>query len=253
VKQVFEAFRYPFARGNAFILILGVAVLSILTAVFSFIPIAGGIVGFILQNVFAGYYALYLREILQVSMEGRESLPAWPDWHHPDEFFDELLSVLAPFFVSFLPLLILRIVHDGLDVLGSPSFFFQSALPSGLVIGAGAYTVVSVVLFALGWLYLPMAILVWTYYGGWSIWNPVAVARTAWKVGPSYLGLTALTALLLTAAWSVTLIPAGMLTTFGQSILVFYALVVSMRLLGTFYLAHRERLGWETRERPEPV
>jgi hypothetical protein len=140
-----------------------------------------------------------------------------------------------------------------LDALSSPSFFFSSALPSGLLLSSNATAVLSILLFVLGWLYLPMAILVWTYYGGWSICNPVAVVKTAWRIGPSYLGLSALTVVLLTAAWSVTLLPAGMLTTFGQSILVFYALVVSMRLLGTFYRTHRERLGWEMRERPEPV
>jgi hypothetical protein len=102
-----------------------------------------------------------------------------------------------------------------------------------------------------GWLYLPMATIAAAVHGNSSILNPVAVARAAWSIGPSYLGVAATIWAMLTAAWSVSLIPGGILTTFGSTLLVFYCLVVSSRLLGIHYRLNRERLGWQ-RTAPEP-
>src|SRR6185503_5769697 len=95
--------------------------------------------------------------------------------------------------------------------------------------------VVSTALLIGGWLYLPMAILVWTYYGGTSILNPIAVVRTAWRTGAAYLLVVILFAAMVIAAWGVSLIPGRFITGFGAALLVFYALVVAMRLLGTHY------------------
>jgi len=244
VKRLLEAFRYPFAYGNAFILILGVAVMS----VFSWLA-----VGLLLEAAFLGYYALYLRAILSASMEGENRIPAWPDWDHWGDFIQDVFSMLAPFAVSFAPLLIFRVLHDGADHLASLGYVFSSALPSGLLLSSPASTVLSILLFLLGWLYLPMAMLVWTFYGGASILNPVAVARTAWQTGPTYLLMSALIAGLVSAAWCVSLVPSPMLTTFGASMLTFTALVIAMRMLGTFYRMHRDRLGWDRSARPEPA
>lgn len=226
MKRLFEAFAYPFAYGNAFILILGVAVMSVLSWLTA---------GYLLQIAFLGYYALYLREILSASMEGKKELPYWPDWSDYQDFIQDLLSIVVPFAVSFGPLLLFRWLYEGADSTGP---------------GAA---VLSILLFLLGWLYLPMAILVWTFHGAWNVLNPVAVAISAWRTGPTYLGMSALMAVLVSAGGAVRLIPAGMLTTFGASMLTFTALVISMRMLGTFYRMNREILGWDRSARPEPV
>lgn len=224
MKRYWQAFAYPFRRGNGGILLLGVAVLTLLPTLYAILPVSIGFWNLGLGILFLGYYAIYLRSILHSSMEGEEQVPPWPDWEHPYDILGEILSIVAPFLVSFLPLLVLILTADA------------SAPWTG---------VASALLFLLGWIYLPMAILVWTFYGAWSILNPVAVLRSAWQTGPGYLLLSLLMALLVGAAASLLLLPSGGLTTFGCSLLVFYALVVCMRLLGTHYSLHRERLGWE--------
>ena len=252
MNRTLEAFAYPLRRGNLGVMLLGVAVLSI---GYSFLTLGRGTFGAVewgIELLIIAYYALFLQSILHASMEGKDDFPAWPEAAHPMELFEELLSIVAPVVVAFLPLVLLRVAAEGLSGFSSLAFVFRTAGPSALLTSSTAMTAVSAALLVAGWLYLPMAILVWTFYGGWSILNPVAVSRAAWRTGPAYLLLVLQMAGLITAAWSVTLIPDPFITTFGASLLTFYALVVSMRLLGTYYRTHRSTLGFE-RELPEPA
>jgi hypothetical protein len=253
VTRYLEAFVYPFRRENLGVLGLGIFVLSIVPAILSIIPVPGGTLGLCLDLGIVGYYALFLQSILHASMEGRPELPAWPEMEHPTDLLEDFLSIVAPFIISFLPLIVLRASIAGLSALDSAGFIFRSAVPAALAGSSPVMMLISVMLLIGGWLYLPMAILVWTFYGGTSILNPVAVVRTAWRTGPSYLLLVLLVASMVIAAWSVSLIPGRFITTLGSSLLVLYALIVAMRLLGTHYRVHRERLGWEERRAPEPV
>ncbi|MBI3855382.1 MAG: hypothetical protein HY293_06800 [Planctomycetes bacterium] len=249
MRRYFDAFAWPFRGGNPGVLVLGVAVLSLGPLLLAFVP---GALGLGLNLCIMAYYAIYLRSILHASMEGDDRFPAWPEIEHPTDLVEELFSILAPFLVAFLPLLLLRVGLSGIAALDSMGFLLRSAVPAAISTATPVLTILSAALFLFGWLYLPMAILVWTFYGGSSILNPVAVARAAWQTGGSYLMIVVLVAGMVTAAWSVTLIPGKFITTFGASLLTFYALVVAMRLLGTHYRIHRERLGWERRA-PEPV
>src|SRR5205809_2463432 len=133
------------------------------------------------------YYAVFLRSILHASMEGREELPLWPEMSHPTDLAEEVFSIVAPFIVSFFPLIILRASIAGIGALQSLGFIVQSALPVPLLESSPWVGVLSTLLLIGGWLYLPMAILVWVFFGGSSILNPIAVARSAWRTGPSYL------------------------------------------------------------------
>jgi hypothetical protein len=241
VKSTLEAFSYPLRRENLGVMLLGVAILSV---VYSILGLTYR--GFWIELLFVSYYAIFLQSILHASMEGRETFPAWPEAQSPEEFFQDFFSIIAPFIVAFLPLLLLHGADEGLSAFAAPGLIFRFAVPSS------ATTTISAVLLLAGWLYLPMAILVWNFYGGWSILNPIAVAKAAWRTGSAYLFLVLQMAGLITAAWSVTLIPDPFITTFGASLLTFYALVVSMRLLGSFSRTHRATLGFE-RELPEPA
>ena len=252
MRRYFEAFSYPLRRGNAGVLLLGVAVLVIVPSVLSVVPLGGSLAGIGIDLFLTGYYALFLRSILHASMEGRDDFPAWPDLERPTDLIEDFFSLVAPFIVSFLPLILLRASASGFAALQSMGFLFRSAVPAGLSQASPGYALLSVGLLILGWLYLPMAILVWTYYGGASILNPIVVARSAWRTGASYLLLVVLVAAMISGAWGLSLLPEGFLTSIGSSLLAFYALVVAMRMLGTHYRIHRETLEWERRA-PEPV
>ena len=246
MKSTLEALAYPLRRENLGVMLLGVAVLSILYAIVSLSRRA-----FVIEIILLSYYAIYLHLILHTSMEGRDKIPAWPEAQSMDDLFEDFLSIVIPFLVAFLPIIVLRVCAEGF-FFGSLGAIFRCAGPSALLSPSETVNAISAVLLIAGWLYLPMAILVWNFYGGKSILDPVAVAKAAWRTGPDYLLLVLKMAVLVTLAWSVTLIPDKFITTFGASLLTFYALVVSMRLLGTFYRTHRATLGFE-RELPEPA
>jgi hypothetical protein len=238
-------------------MLAGVAVLALGPALLKLLiprnQMAGAALCLGIDFLVLAYYAVFLRSILHASMDGREELPLWPEMSHPTDLAEEFFSIVAPFIVSFFPLILLRASIVGIGALQSLGFIVQSALPVPLSEASPWTGALSALLLIGGWLYLPMAILVWVFYGGSSILNPIAVARSAWRTGPSYLLLVLLVAAMVMAAWGVSVIPGNFITTLGTWLLTFYALVVAMRLLGTHYLIHREDLGWEAPRAPEPL
>ena len=245
VKPYWDAFAFPFRRVHLGTLVFGLFVLTIIPAGLAFIPIGGGAISGVLDLLLLGYYAVFLQSILSATMEGSDRIPAWPEFQSPLELAQDFFTIVAPFLVSFLPVILLRASTAGWVALQSSGFILRTSMPASLAEGALPRIAIELALLALGWLYLPMATLAWTFYGGSSILNPVAVAKAAWSTGFSYLLLAGLTWMMVTAAWAVSLIPGEWITSFGSSLLVFYALIVAIRLLGTHYRLHRERLGWE--------
>jgi hypothetical protein len=245
VKPYWDAFAFPFRREHLGVLVFGLFVLTFIPAGLSLIPIGGSAIGNVLDLLLLGYYAVFLQSILSATMEGSDRIPAWPELESPMELANEFFTIVAPFLISFLPLILLRVSAAGWGALQSSGFVLRTSMPASLAEGAPSRIAIELVLLALGWLYLPMATLAWTFYGGSSILNPAAIAKAAWNTGPRYLLVAGLVWMMVTAAWAVSLIPGEFLTSFGSSLLVFYALIVAIRLVGTHYRLHREQLGWE--------
>lgn len=242
MKTPWEAFAFPFRRDHLGILAVGVFVLSLLPAGLSFFPKY-----WYLQLIVLACYAVFLRSILHATMNGEDRIPAWPEIDGWEDALQDVVSVAAPFVVSFAPAFAVHAIRVGVDGVPDPVLVLSACMPVGLAVGSPALLAVEVVLIAAGWLYLPMATLAWTFYGGWAIFNPVAVAKAAWSTGPSYLVLCFLVWITVTAAWAVSLVPAPLLTAFGSSLLALYALIVAARLVGLHYRAHRATLDWEAR------
>lgn len=252
VNPYWAAFAFPFRKENAGPLILGLFLLTLVPAALSAVPIGGAALSTILDLLLTGYYAVFLQSILHSSMLGDDRMPAWPEFSSPVELLEDFLIIVTPFVVSFLPLIVLHVCAAGFSSLQSTGFLVRSAVPGVLVEGSASRIGLELPLILVGWIYLPMAVLAGTFFGAASILNPVAVAKAAWSVGPSYLLVAAAIWAMVTAAWAVSLIPGRFLTSFGSALLVFYSLIVALRLLGTHYRRNRERLGWE-RTAPEPV
>jgi hypothetical protein len=252
VTPYWAAFAFPFRRENAGPLILGLFLLTFIPAGLSAVPIGGGAIRSVLDLLLTGYYAVFLQSILQSSMAGDDRMPGWPEFSSPVELLEDFLIIVTPFVVSFLPLILLHGFAAGFASLYSADFLVRSAVPGVLAEGSTSRIGLEIPLILVGWLYLPMAVLAGTFFGALSILNPVAVAKAVWSVGPSYLGVAAAIGAMVTAAWAVSLIPGRFLTSFGSSLLVFYTLIVALRLLGAHYRLNRERLGWE-RIQVEPV
>jgi hypothetical protein len=245
VKAYLQAFTFPFRKDHLGVVVFGLFVLWLVPLVLGISPLGGGIVAGLIDLGLLGYYALFLQSILHATMEGKDRIPAWPEMNSPMELFQDFFTIIAPFIVSFLPLILLHASVAGFDALASSGFILRSALPAFLQEGSVGRPFVGIALLILGWLYLPMAVLAWSFFGGTSILNPVSVAKAAWSTGASYLLVVFLVWAMVTSAWAVSLIPGQYLTAFGSSLLVFYALIVAVRLVGLHYRINRQRLGWE--------
>jgi hypothetical protein len=248
-----RAFGYPFEKSNLGVMMIGAGVFVGVPLALSFIPISGVLV-LIVQVFLVAYYAVFLHSILRASMAGREEFPAWPDEVHGLDLAEEILALAGPYVISFLPLIVLRCLYAhwgelGRQAWGYLGFFLSGPAPYYLPDVPPWFEPVSWGLAGLGLLYLPMALLVWSFFGGTSILNPIAVFRSAGRTGASYLLLVVLLAGLFAGFWGVdralARVPFDGLRSLLSALALFYVLIVGMRLVGTHYLVHRSRLEWD--------
>lgn len=248
-----RCFGYPFSKANLPLMVVGCAFFVGIPTVVSLVPMSVVLV-LIVQLFLVAYYAVFLHSILGASMAGRAEFPAWPEEASLQELGEEIFALAGPYVVSFLPLIALRCAYANLGDLGARAWGITSLILSGPL----GYTLPQVpvwfeplswALSGLGLLYLPMALLVWSFYGGSSILNPVAVARSARRTGASYLAVVAGIAATFFGLWGfgrlTSRLPYGWLQSLADALALFYALAVMMRLVGTHYFLNREKLDWE--------
>ncbi len=235
--MVLDALAFPLRRDNAVFLALGMALCSIPPAVAMLLPNLPyvGLMATLVECVVLCYVLVYFHSVMEASTRGDERLPMWPDEADLQNLAGQAFHVIVPFVLSFLPLIVFVV-----------QWVFRKGtweMTPGALAAAGG-------LFAFGFLYLPMALLVFSFYGELGVVNVVAVARSIARIGRDYFvvsGLLMALFLLHGAAAgavaaarlpSLLLIPAG-------SLLFFYAMLVAMRAVGRLYAQHKERLGWE--------
>lgn len=249
--SLLEAFAYPVRKNNAWILAAALAAFFLPQVLAWMLPISGWVVA-VIHFLLAVTVALFLQAILESSMAGKASFPAWPEHSSPFGYAESVIELLGPYVVSFLPLIVLRCVYADFGDLGRQGFGVLAVCLSGPIPYAIPRTPewvepASWILAGAGVLYLPMALLMWSFFGGNAVLNPVLVIRNAMKAGGSYL-LTAAGLGGLVAAWRLTSIAAAGLPWVGPLLTVLallYFLCVAMRLVGMHYHANRDALQWE--------
>ena len=253
MAATFRCFGYPFRKSNLALMALGAVVFVVVPTVFSLIPIAGVLV-LIVQLFLVAYYAVFLHSILGASMAGRDEFPAWPEQAGVQDLAEEIFALAGPYVVSFLPLIALRCAYAnfgavGERVWGAAGLILSGPLPYDLPEVPPWFEPLSWALAVLGLLYLPMALLVWSFYGGSAILNPFAVVRSIRQTGRSYMVMVAAVAATLSALWGfgriTARLPYGAIRSLADALVLFYALAVMMRLIGTHYFLNRDKLEWE--------
>jgi hypothetical protein len=165
-----------------------------------------------------------------------------------------VLSFLGPYVVSFLPLIALRCLYADFGMLGSRGFgliqiFMSGPIPYAVPQAPAWFEPVSWMLAGIGLLYLPMALLVWSFFGGNAVLNPWNALRFILRAGGSYALLVGLIVALLFGWWLAVGWLAALSIPWLQSILtffsLFYVLCVAMRMIGLHYFENRQRLLWE--------
>ena len=235
-QQVKGVFKYPFSEGGVTMLILGGFLFFGLDLLITYgwkmrflMLKASSSVG-ILALFSAGYLCAYLQKILIASAQGDDHLPGWPDFSDwRDDIIVPFRLAIAAGVASFLPAFGYMTFHVVRDTEMSLPILFP--------------------LFALGFLYFPMALLAAAMSNNWFAVNPLVVLPAITRLNLQYVLTTAVFfGLVLARFLSETLLhavlPIPVLPTLLSSLIALYFLIVEVRLLGILYHTNRKRLGW---------
>lgn len=258
MRPYFAEILWPFRPSNFPAVAMGAALAVVVPGTIGLFP---GLIfwwGWPLILGLAGYYAVFLREVMENAMAGRDRIPAWP-CIGVDDLFTELLSVVAPIVVAFVPLAGAVVWAGGLRVdwwapVPSLTVLVGGPLSPDFPPGSQTFLKISWALWAAGWMALPLLMLAWPFGGLRAILHPVELVKSAFRAGREYPMVALFTAALFVGAWGVTRIPVpagwevvGSYRAYGVA---FLSLIVAARVLGTFYRRHREELGWERERTP---
>lgn len=235
-QQLKGVFRYPFSKGGLAMLIIG----TLLFCTLDFLVTWGWKMRFIMLKVIpyvgiiatfsAGYLCAYLQKILQATAQGEDDVPGWPEF---SQWWDDIVApfrlVVVSFVASFGPAFAYMILHAANDTEMSLTILFP--------------------LFALGFLYFPMALLAAAMSNNWFAVNPLVVLPAITRLNLQYVLATAVffalvLARFLSEALLHAVLPIPVLPTLISSFLALYFLAVEVRLLGLLYYTNRKRLGW---------
>lgn len=226
---------YPFKGNGPILLIAGAIVwplLRLLLGGMGYGLFRGMGLGFLLGGSLAGYTFSYCKSIIEATANGEDALPDWPDLTDViDDVLMPFLQLLALQLLSFGPMLILLLV----------------AAPFPAVAGA-----LMGIFFLTGITLAPMGMLALAIFDRIAALNPALLVPSILRC-PLQYAVAAASFLLAIMAYSAvdllfTLFPV---IPFVNSMVAFavglYFLVVSMRVLGVFYRANSDRLGWMNR------
>lgn len=235
-QQLKGVFKYPFGKGGLAMLIIG----TILFFGLDFLITWGWKMRFIMLKVIAyvgimalfsaGYLCAYLQKILHATAQGEDDVPGWPDFGQWwDDIVAPFLLAVSAFVMSFGTAFAYMGFHVGNDSEMSLTILFP--------------------LFALGFLYFPMALLAAAMSNNWLAVNPFVVMPAITRLNLQYvLACAVFFALVLARFLSEALLhavlPVPVLPTLITSFIALYFLAVEVRLLGLLYYTNRKRLGW---------
>ncbi|MBI5799516.1 MAG: FHA domain-containing protein [Verrucomicrobia bacterium] len=235
-QQIKGVFKYPFSKGGLAMLIIG----TLLFFGLDFLVTWGWKMRFIMLKVLgyvgivalfsAGYLCAYLQKILFATAQGEDDVPGWPEF---SQWWDDIVVpfrlVIVACIASFGPAFAYMGFHVGNDSEMSLTILFP--------------------LFALGFLYFPMALLAAAMSNSCFAVNPLVVLPAITRLNLQYaLACAVFFALVLVRFLSETLLhavlPIPVLPTLLSSFVALYFLAVEVRLLGLLYYTNRRQLGW---------
>ncbi len=212
------SFLYPFRHGG-----LGRWIMGSIVVCIGFV--AGSMMGgqsLMLNGPLLGYLAMFLIDIANASGDGHDEMPGWPGFNM--ELVSEFIMLNLTFLLSFLPV----VVYGWAIVFkGAPVDYLIFALYAS-------------------WFFLPMALIRVCMLQSLEGVKPIPVLQSIYRVLTPYMGLCLILTFLQFlqgALFAVCdLVPyAGV---FLRSLVLFYFLILQMRLFGIFYHTYRRTLGW---------
>lgn len=233
--MIADALAFPFRRDNAAFVALGTVLCSLPPLVAWFLPALPyvGVIVAVLEGFVVCYTLIYFQSVLESGTRGEERLPMWPEEVDVQSLVEQAFQVILPLVISFLPLIVFAVIQ---------------VFHRGSWEWPGSVWAVAAGLFLVGAVYLPVALLICSFYGEGAVFNVVGATRSIARMGWEYflvvailLGLLGAYSFLSTKVWRLPLVLAAPIASFFY----FYAMIASMRAVGRLYARHRDRLDWE--------
>jgi hypothetical protein len=224
-----HAFKYPFQGDGWILMITGTMFYLFVDFVIQasrFAFIAKG--ALLMVSIFAyGYMFAYQMRIIAATVEGREQMPDWPDFNGMEDVSRPFFQALATIIVCFLPGVVAILMFRDQD--------WGRA--------------VSMTIFCLGGLYLPMAFLAVALFDAVEVLNPLFIIPSILRVLKEYLVACGILVVIVILHIVVGFVLENYLPIMGVSGLIsgflgLYFLTVEMRILGLLYRTQEETLGW---------
>jgi hypothetical protein len=233
--MVWDALAYPFRRSNA--AVLGVAVFfaslpPALAAVLPALPYIG-LIALILECVVLAYLLIFFQGVMEAAARGEADFPMWPEETDLASLAGRVFHLLVPLVVSFLPLIafvVAWVFRSG--TWGMPGWALGTAAGLALV----------------GFCYLPVALLAFSFYGETAVLNVIAVVRSIARLRRDYAVVVVLLMVLAFVHGPLAAAAATLPAIFAwplAALLFVYFMAVATRAIGLLYFRNKERLGWE--------
>jgi hypothetical protein len=224
-ELVGDAFVYPLRGQGKSLLAVG----ALFFLAVGWVTAALGLVGWIISALLGGYLCAFMFRIVSRSALGDPEPPGWPDISDPyDDIVRPLLLVVGAVVVAMLPAIVLAVGHRA----------------------NGWQTVTAAwVAFAVGLVYLPMAVLGVCLNETFLMAGPHVVIPAILKVPLEYLTVCAALGAIVLLQSVARVMVFGHLPFVGGLLAQFlslYCLMLEMRILGVLYYTRQQRLGWFT-------
>ncbi len=260
LSMLSDILRYPLSDKTAVQIFLTGAILFSplmwkLMYLGAFLPCVGELIILILIVSIRLMYFSYLLLIIQKSAEGKRTIPELPVFQSWEENLSDLIRVLGASAIAFSPFLVYALSVN-VEFIGR----MVEASARGESLGPGALASISskmgplLLLYATAAFYMPMVlmILVVTKKFGKAV-NPLFVFRSITRIAGEYLAAMFIIFFFLRGSLTLFTIIRDVLDfrwldVFGQyvgePVIEFYALVVTMHVIGLLYYRNGERLNW---------
>lgn len=217
-----DAFIAPFSVVGLATIVAGAVGLTLTGAVLGWVPIMGMVVSLGIM----GYVFAFAQSILTSAAHGEDRLPNWPGLEGgPWDVFGPAFQFIGVLLFLFGPTV-------------AVSFFLPTWWPLSLTLALA------------GLAFMPIALMAVTLMGSLAVMlNPPALMQAVYRIRGHYTVVLVilLTTLCAFVAYQVALehlLPIPVVPDLLARLVHLYLLIVWMKLIGSLYYLHSERLGW---------
>jgi len=234
-----DAVVYPFRGQNLGLMGVGAGFACVPPLVWAVLPQLPyvGLIGLAIESLVLGYIMLFFYAVMESGTRGEPVLPGWPQMDDTREMMNRVLHMLAPLIFSFLPMIAFWLYLGISGALQGVSMITPARLWITVGLGFG------------GLCYLPIALLIFHFYGEIQILNVIAAGRSIFRMPGDYAAVVVLLLVLFGLHGVVSWLTAGLPAFLSVPLAAlggFYIFTVAMRAIGLMYHRNRERLQWDS-------